>query len=254
MPGAFSLPVSPAMLAFLVFVILVSGLARGFSGFGGALIFIPLASTAIGPQVAVPLLLVVDGIMTLGLIPPAIQRANRRDVGLMAVGALLGIPAGVYLLSRLDPLAIRWSIVVIVAMLLALLVSGWRYHGRPSTPLTVLVGAVAGVLSGAAQIGGPPVVAYWLGGMIPAVVVRANIILYFAISTVFSAISYIWTGLITLEVLALALFVGPVYGAGLWLGGKMFGVASEETFRRICFALIAAAATAGMPALDGILR
>lgn len=236
--------------AFLIAVALAAGLARGFSGFGAALIFVPVASSLIGPQVAVPLLLVVDGVMTVGLVPGAV----RREVVTMTVGAAVGVPLGVYLLTNLNPLTIRWSIVVLAGIMLALLVSGWRYHGRPRAPLTVLVGLVAGLFSGVAQVGGPPVVAYWLGGSASRGVVRANLVLYFAASTVLTAAGYIWGGLITAQVLILTLITAPLYGVGVWLGSKMFGKASEITFRRICYLMIAIAATASIPALDGVLR
>jgi uncharacterized membrane protein YfcA len=242
------------VVAFLIVAALAAGLARGFSGFGAALIFVPLASAIVGPQVAVPLLMVVDGVMTVGLIPGALRKADRRDVLTMTLGAVFGVPAGVYLLSTLDPSTIRWAIVVVVVILLALLMSGWRYHGRPKPPLTVFVGLLAGFFSGVAQIGGPPVVAYWLGGAIPAMIVRANIILYFAISTVLSAIGYVWGGLITVQILILALTTAPLYGLGVWLGSRMFGLVSERTFRGICYAMIAAAALTSMPILDNLLR
>lgn len=243
-----------ADLAFLIAAALAAGLARGFSGFGSALIFVPLASAVVGPQVAVPLLLVVDGVMTLGLIPGAVRRADRRDVLIMACGAVFGVPAGIYLLMNLDALILRWAIVAVVVLLLALLLSGWRYHGRPKAPLTVFVGLVAGLFSGVAQIGGPPVIAYWLGGAIPAVTVRANIILYFAISAVLSAVGYVWSGLITVQILILAAVVAPLYGLGVWLGSRMFGLASERTFRHICYMMIAFAALVSMPILDDFLR
>jgi len=249
-----SLPVDIPSLVFLLFSATAAGLARGFSGFGSALIFVPLASTAVGPLVAVPLLLVVDGITTLGLVAPAARLANRTDVARMALGALMGVPTGVWLLSRLDPLIIRWSIVAIVILLLALLMSGWRYRNQPKPPVTIAVGAVSGLLTGIAQIGGPPVIAYWLGGAVSAIVMRANFILYFAISTVLSAVGYVWSGLVTAEVLILAACMAPLYAIGVWLGSRMFGMASELTFRRICYAMIAAAAVFSMPILDGLLR
>jgi hypothetical protein len=45
-----------------------------------------------------------------------------------------------------------------------------------------------------------------------------------------------------------------MFGIGLWLGSRMFGLASEETFRRICYALIALAALVSLPLFDGWLR
>ncbi|MBZ5762480.1 sulfite exporter TauE/SafE family protein [Rhizobium sp. VS19-DR104.2] len=239
---------------FLLASALVAGLARGFSGFGTALIFMPLASAVIGPQSAAPLLLIIDAVTAVGLIPDAWRRSDRRGVWTMAVGAAMGVPLGTAMLTMIDPLAVWWIIVLVVVLLLILLVSGWRYHGRPSAPLTIGVGAVSGMFTGAAQIGGPPVVVYWLGGSIPSAIVRANIVLYFAISTVLTGASYVIGGLITELVVVFALTTGPLYGSGLYLGSQLFGRASETVFRWICYGLISAAAVFSLPVLDQILR
>lgn len=241
-------------LAYLAAVALAGGLARGFAGFGSAMIFVPLASAVIGPRAAVPILFLMDAVMALPLIPPALRLGDRREVLTMALGALAGVPLGIAVLTGLDPVMFRWAIVVAVFGLLALLISGWRYRGRPKPALTIGVGVVAGLFSGAAQVGGPPVVAYWLGGVIPARIVRANIILYFAVATVLSAIGYVWSGLISGAVVLPAAAIAPAYGAGLFLGSRMFGRADEAVFRRLCFSMIAVAALLSMPLLDGVLR
>jgi uncharacterized membrane protein YfcA len=243
-----------ADIAFLVGAAFVAGLARGFSGFGAALIFIPLASSVIGPALAAPVLLVIDAVMALGMIPDAWRRADKRSVGIMSLGALLGVPVGTAILATVDALLVRWTIVVIVAALLLLLISGWRYRGEPRKLLTVGVGGISGLFSGAAQIGGPPVVAYWLGGAIESGIVRANIVLYFVVSSVLSIASYLAGGLFTQGVLALALATGPAYGIGLYLGSRLFGRTNEAVFRWTCYGLIAVAAILSLPALDSMLR
>src|SRR5262249_17003316 len=125
----------------------IAGLARGLSGFGAALIFIPLTSAAIGPKLAAPLLLVVDIVMSAGLIPNAWRAADRRDVGTMLIGTLVGVPIGAVVLMNADPTAIRWMIAAMVFPTLGLLMSGWRYHGTPAPPLTTGVGAIAGFMT-----------------------------------------------------------------------------------------------------------
>jgi uncharacterized membrane protein YfcA len=169
------LPVDVSMGGIVVLVVtaLVAGCARGFSGFGGALIFVPVASSLVGPKLAVPLLLIVDLVLTPGLLPKAWRNADRPNVGVMAVGAVLGIPMGTYMFTHVDGIVIRWAIVSIVVALLAMLMSGWRYHGHPHASLTAAVGLMSGLFSGAAQVGGPPVVAYWLGGAFAPQTVRA---------------------------------------------------------------------------------
>ena len=245
---------SSAALLYLAATALIAGISRGFSGFGAALIFIPLASAAVGPRSAAPLLLIIDAVAAASLIPRAWRGSDKREVGIMTLGAVLGVPLGTFVLSRSDPVAIRWMIAAMVAAMLALLASGWRYHGRPAVPLTIGVGGLAGFFSGVAQVGGPPVVAYWLGSRNSAETVRANIILYFAISTAFTMASYFVGDLLTGAVLGLAIVTGPLYGLGLLIGARMFGLASEQTFRRVCYAIIGGAAIVGLPVLDGVIR
>ena len=209
--------ISVIVLTALAITAFVAGLARGFSGFGSALIFIPLASAIIGPKSAVPLLQIVDSVLTLGLIPSAWHLANRREVGTMALGAVAGVPLGTFLLISTDALMLRWAIAVLAAAMLVLLTSGWRYHSKPRPWTTVGIGLMAGTSSGAAAIGGPPVVAYWLGGVFPPTTVRANIVLYFAVSSVFSMSSYFVGGLLTKSVFSMALMAAPAYGLGLFV-------------------------------------
>jgi uncharacterized membrane protein YfcA len=71
---------------------------------------------------------------------------------------------------------------------------------------------------------------------------------------VFSGVVYVAGGLITQAVLMLALLAGPAYGLGIYLGSRLFGVASETTFRRICCALIGLAAAVSLPIFDGMLH
>ena len=243
-----------ATLIFLAGAAFLAGLARGFSGFGAALIFIPLASTVVGPQVAAPLLLIIDFVLTAGFMPKAWPLSHKRDVAIIAAGAVIGVPFGTAVLFYSDPITVRWLVIALIAPLLALLMTGWRYKNRPKTWLTVGVGTISGFLSGVAQVGGPPVMMYWLGGAHKGAVVRANIMIYSIASATMALILYFAAGFLVRSLPGLALVVGPAYGLGLYLGSHMFGVASEATFRRVCYALVLVALIIGLPLLDGVLR
>jgi uncharacterized protein len=234
-------------------IALVSGTARGFSGFGSALIFMPLASSLAAPRLIAAVLLMIDFVAAVPLIPNAWRQADRSATAVMVSGALIGVPLGTYFLSRLDPVTTRWIISAFVFALLLLLISGWRYRGKDYTALSVAVGGVSGFCSGLAQTGGPPIVGYWLGRPIPSKIARANIVLFFGASDFFSMASYAASGLITWDSLKLSLLIGPVYALGVTFGAALFGRASERVFRAICYALIATAVIAGLPALDGLL-
>jgi uncharacterized membrane protein YfcA len=232
----------------------VSGTARGFSGFGSALIFMPLASSIAAPRLVAALLLIIDFFAAAPLLPNAWKQADRKATAIMVCGALVGVPIGTYFLSRLEPVTTRWIISGFVLALLALLLSGWRYRGKDHATISVGIGGLSGFCSGLAQTGGPPIVGYWLGRPIASTTARANILLFFGASDFFSVVSYSLTGLITADSLKFSLVVGPVYAIGVWFGASLFGRASETVFRAICYVLIAAAVIIGLPALDGVLR
>jgi uncharacterized protein len=232
----------------------IAATARGFSGFGSALIFMPLASSVAPPRLVAALLLIIDFVAAAPLLPGAWQKADRKATAMIAAGALIGVPVGTYLLSRLDPLTTRWIISGFVFALLFLLLSGWRYRGKDHLALSIGIGTLSGFCSGLAQTGGPPIVGYWLGRPIPSALARANILLFFGASDFFSVVSYALSDLITLDALRLALVVGPVYALGIKFGTSLFGRASEKVFRAICYGLIALAVIFGLPLLDGVLR
>src|SRR5947207_2335768 len=250
LPKDVSLTIAMALCA----VAFVSGTARGFSGFGSALIFMPLASSIAAPRLVAALLLIIDFIAAAPLVPNAWKKADRKATAVMVLGALVGVPIGTYFLSRLDPVTTRWIISGFVFALLLLLLSGWRYRGSDHATISVGIGGLSGFCSGLAQTGGPPIVGYWLGRPIPSIIARANILLFFGASDFFSVVSYALTGLITADAIKFAFVVGPVYGIGVWFGASLFGRASEKVFRAICYVLIAAAVLFGLPALDGVLR
>src|SRR3954463_6545778 len=170
LPKDVSLTVAMALCA----VAFVSGTARGFSGFGSALIFMPLASSIAAPRLVAALLLIIDFVSAAPLVPNAWKQADRKATAVMVFGALVGVPIGTWFLSRLDPVTTRWIISAFVFALLLLLVSGWRYRGKDHPAISVGIGGLSGFCSGLAQTGGPPIVGYWLGRPLTAVVARAN--------------------------------------------------------------------------------
>ena len=235
-------------------IALISGTARGFSGFGSALIFMPLASSLAAPRLIAALLLIIDFVGALPLLPNAWRQADRKATAVIVAGAVVGVPIGTWLLTRLDPVTTRWIISGFVAALLLLLLSGWRYRGADHVALSISIGTLSGFCSGLAQTGGPPIVGYWLGRPVASHIARANIMLFFGASDFFSVVSYAATGLINRDAILFSLLVGPVYAIGIGGGSLLFGRASEMIFRGICYALIALAVLFGLPALDGILR
>ena len=123
----------------------LSGFVRGFSGFGSALIYIPLIAAVYEPRIAAPTLLLIDLIGSAPFTIRELPRCNWREVGPVTTAAALAVPFGIMALVLIDPIVLRWFIAALVLGLLAVLVSGWRYRGTPTLPVTVGVGTVRGL-------------------------------------------------------------------------------------------------------------
>ncbi|MGD9919982.1 MAG: sulfite exporter TauE/SafE family protein [Pseudorhodoplanes sp.] len=246
--------VADPRFAAAVGVALIAGLVRGFSGFGSALIYVPLVAAIYEPRIAALTLLIIDFVASAPFTVPLTRQCNWREVAPVSIAAICTIPVGVAALEYLDPVTLRWFIAILVVTLLLALASGWRYRARPKLPVSVGVGLVAGVGAGAAQIAGPAAIIYWLGGPNSAHVIRANLMVYFAILAIVSAAAYYARGLFTTDVLVLSLLLGPVFIVALALGAYLFRGASDQSYRRVSYVIIALSALVSLPLFDEVFR
>lgn len=235
-------------------ITIVAGLVRGFSGFGSAMIYIPLIAAVYSPRVAVVTLLLIDTIGAAPFSVRALAQCTWREVLPIFLAAAIAVPFGTMALLVVDPILLRWFMSLLVLTLLGILVSGWRYHGRPSFPVTVGVGLFSGFGGGAAQIAGPAVIIYWLGTSKHMVTVRANLLVYFLLLDVALCVSYVAQGVFTQELVALALLLAIPFFAATWAGATLFHGTSDLVYRRIAHLIIAIAAIVSLPLLDRFFR
>ena len=227
------------MLAIAVVVAVVAGIVRGFSGFGSALIMSPALSLLFGPPAAIATMTLMEVPTLLQLLPDAWRHGDRRSVVPLGVAAVTMVPVGAWLLVHLDALVMRRAIGVLVFVFAAVLAIGWRYRGTVPLPLTLGVGAISGLLSGAMGIAGPPIILFYLSGPANATVARGSMIGFFAFTTATALVTYGWYGLYTEDVLWRAAGLLPAFVSGIWLGRRLFGLVSEVAFRRAALALLA---------------
>jgi uncharacterized membrane protein YfcA len=252
--ATFAAVVTDPRFVPLLGISILSGAVRGFSGFGSALVYVPLASALYGPQVGAATFLLADFVTGIVFSIGVWRLAVWREVIPLSVAAVFAAQFGTLVLQYADPVWLRWGMVAVVLIVVVVLGSGWRYHGKPALAVTLAVGLTAGLLGGATQITGPPVVLFWLSSMASALIVRANFIVFFALFSAAVIFTYFANGLMTPDVLALGMFIVPVHILAMFAGSKLFHVASERTYRLSAYVIITMAAIVSMPLWDGWLR
>jgi uncharacterized membrane protein YfcA len=232
----------------------LAGLVRGFSGFGGAMIYMPLIAAVYEPRIAAVTLLLVDFLSSTPFVTFELRRCTWREVLPISIAMAVTVPFGTYLLVVLDPIVLRWIIATLVIGLVLVLMSGWRYHGPSSLPITAAVGMISGLGGGAAQIAGPPVILYWLSRGNSAITLRANLMVFFLFCGIALIAVYAAQGLFTARSVALSLMLGVPYVVGVGAGSYFFRGASDQLYRRIAYAICTLAALLSLPVLDPVLR
>ncbi|MFQ6547755.1 sulfite exporter TauE/SafE family protein [Aestuariibius sp. 2305UL40-4] len=234
-------------LIWLFGIALLAGLVRGFAGFGSAMIYMPLASTILPPVTALATMVIFDVIGPLPNVPRAWREGRRAEVKLLVMGAAIGLPLGLWVLTRLPPEPFRWAVSLVVLGLLAVLLTGWRYGGPRGRPVIFGTGMIGGGLAGSTGLAGPPVVLLYVAGRDREAVIRANMILYLFFGDLVTVALLFGTGLVAGPTLALGLMLAPVYLGGNVLGAWIFHKEAERFYRRVAYLLIAGSAVLSLP-------
>lgn len=148
-------------LAVVVAILAVAGFAQGLTGFGFGLVSMALLPLCVDFKDAVPLVAVLNLLVCVATLLTARRHLHWRRVAPLAFASGLGVPLGVWALMRWDA---RWLLAVLGAWMIAFAVSelALARWWRPRFPAWSAwpVGFISGVLGGAFNAGGPPVIAY----------------------------------------------------------------------------------------------
>ncbi len=233
-------------MALAVTVAAAAGLVRGFAGFGSGLMMVPVLALVFGPKAAVPIVVMLEIMVSAHLLPKARADVEWRFVGIMAAGAFVTMPLGVFFLAYLEPEMMTRLIAINVLAAVAILASGWRYKGPRPAWLTACVGAVSGLFLAATTLGIPPVLIYMVAAGDRSATVRANLIAYFPLTMVFALAVQAYAGVADGQAVVRAAMMLVPFLAGSWFGAKLFRPDREVLYRRVVLGLLFAVGLMGL--------
>lgn len=250
MPDILSDALATEGVRLLALAAFLAGIVRGFAGFGTAMVYLPVAGQFLSPFEALTTLIVKDLAGPLIHVPRALRDGQPADVLRLALGAVLAVPLGVWVLSLVPPETFRWGVSLIALVLLALLIGGIRYRGILTRPLVYGTGAIGGFLAGCVGLPGPPVIMLYMASALPISAVRANMTLYLILADLLMLAVLAWSGFLVPSAIALGVLLIVPYTAGNWTGALLFRPEAEVVYRRIAYAIIGGSAILGLPVWD----
>jgi uncharacterized membrane protein YfcA len=219
-------------------IVAAAGVMRGITGFGGAMLMTPPLGILLGPAPAVAISLSLEAAAALVMVPAVYKDLPLKQVALLIVPACLAIPFGTKVLIGLDPTLARQMIAAVVVLSSLAMLLGVRYTREMARSVSVGIGALSGVLTGATGIGGPPVILLLLSGPSPVRNARAILTVFISATALVGVAALLAGGAVTMALLAWSAALAVGYLAAVWIGMKAFARLSDGGVRTIALCLM----------------
>jgi hypothetical protein len=225
---------TPQTVIIVLSILFMTTLLRSSLGFGDALVAMPLLSLLIGIEMAVPLVGLLGSTISFVIFFNNRQQVQFRTAARLIVASFVGIPIGVLVLRTVPE--------AVVLAILGVVLVAYGLYGliQPRLPMVgewtaYPFGFVAGVLGGAYNTNGPPIVIYGTLRRWEPQPFRVTLQTYFVPTGSMILISHALGGLWTRDVLLLYVLVLPLAAVAIWLGGQVNRHLPRQTFRRIIY-------------------
>jgi uncharacterized protein len=223
----------------------VAGLVRGFAGFGGPLLMLPVLNAFLPPATSLWVMMWVDLLVNVRLLPEARQHASGTVLLPLTLGTLVTMPLGVMLLYAVDAIVMKKAISAAILLAAVVLLSGWRYR-RQAGPITwTAVGGLSGLVMGATSLAVTTAL-FLNAGQQTAAESRANFIGWVFVATIALLTMLAFKGTANSGQWQAIVVLGALYLAGTIIGSLWQRRANEVVIRRIVLALVVLVATAGL--------
>lgn len=236
---------TPLGLCWMAVAILIAGFVRGYSGFGFSAMVIAASGLVMNPLHFVAVVVVWETLMTLQAWKGVGPDVDWRRVGLLTLGAVVGLPLGLWVLGMISEDAARALIAGYVLVMCFVLLAGWRMKAEAGRPATLAAGVISG-LANAPGMGGLPVAAFFAAQPMAPAVFRATLVAYFPILDIYSAPLYWYHGMVTWETGKAALVGLPLVLLSNWAGSRHFLNTDPQDFRRFAILLLGGLAALGL--------
>lgn len=220
----------------VVLVVAVATCAQVVSGFGFALIAVPILAVMVGAQPAVVGTTIVGPLLTATIVVRDRGYVRRRSAVVVTVAAIVGMPVGILVLSRASDRALTAIIGIVVVIAGAAL---WRGLRVPTGPLTEpIAGLVSGALATSTGTSGPPLVIVFHSEQMPPRVFRGTLSSTFLVQSLVATLAFWASGHLTADALHVAAWSLPGLAIGWVAGERLFDGIPEERFRHLVLALL----------------
>lgn len=220
----------------------LAAFAQSVSGFGSALVAVPLLSVLAGPRTAVVTITALSIAMTALATARERRHVQWRVAGTLAATGLVGMPVGLVLLTSLGARALTLVIAALVLVVTVMLARGWS--PRPGPWARRSAGVLSGAMLTSTGMNGPPLVATLQALGLRAAAFRATLQAVFCVQDVAAVVGFVAIGQVDRTVLVAVAAGLPGLPLGWLLGDRVFTRIDQDVFRRVVLGMLVVSAVA----------
>lgn len=240
---------SPFQLSIAMVVAFGAGLVRGFSGFALSALVMASLAVMIPPVELIAVCWILELSASVLMVRGGIANFDRTIVVGLIVGSAIGAPIG-YALTKAVPLdtskAIALAVIIVLALLQLLRVRAKFLATRPGL---IASGAMAGLVTGLASVGGMVVALYVLAREHAAASMRASLVMFLFLNSSVGLVYLLLFQMMDLSAVARGTLLAVPCMFGVYLGTKLFTPRLEPYYKPFCLLLLIGLAVAGMARL-----
>jgi uncharacterized membrane protein YfcA len=227
-------------IAILLFGAVSGGFVSGLAGFGTALIALGIWLNVLPPGVAGTLVIICSVVSQTSALPTLWRSIDFKLVWPFLIGGLLGVPIGTLLVAHLDPRLFKLGVGVLLLVFPTILFFNKRpfasqVGGRAADGV---IGFAGGILGGLAGLSGPPTI-LWASVRGWGKDERRGVFQTFNWTVLSASLCmHAASGLVTAEVIRLALIAFPGTLIGAWLGTRAYKRLSDRHFGDVVLGIL----------------
>jgi uncharacterized membrane protein YfcA len=217
-----------------------AGLLQGLTGFGAALVAVPLLSLFLDMKLVVPLCTLHGVTITLYLSWQLRRSLSLKKIGPLLLGCVPGVVFGVTLLKYADPVAMKLMLGVMVTAFAVYALLSRQLVERNLRPFWAYVaGFATGAITSAFSAGGPPTIIYTTLAGWSKDTIKATLSGFFLCAGLLASGSHLLAGLTTSTVARYYAITLPFVLLGVWIGSRYYQRINHKLYLKIVFCCLA---------------
>lgn len=210
-----------------------AGIAQGLTGFGFALIAMPLLGASLGLQSAVVVVVILSLLTNIAVLVPIRRHVQLGGMWVLILSSFAAVPLGAWLLAVAPAAALKLAAGLLVSVFAIIQLRGASFPIRGTRLSYLLTGALSGALNGSISLSGPPVALFLSASGMDKMRFRANLTLFALTLNIVTIAVYSGQGLLTADVLRGCLAGIPGMLVGVAIGIALAGKVAEAAFKRL---------------------